>query len=105
MADFIITTPEQLEILIDKSVRKALSERDTPSTEVINELLNVTEAAKLIGVAKPTLYFYTSKRLIPFIKRGGKKILFRRADLQSWLQEGKKASISEINKELDKDAR
>jgi excisionase family DNA binding protein len=102
MADLIITTQDQLEKLIENSVRKVIGEQSNNSNpDHPGELLNMDEAAKFIGVAKPTLYTYTSKRIIPFIKRGGKIILFRLSDLQKWLQEGKRESISEANNRLN----
>ncbi len=100
MQQFILLTPDQLQTLIENSVRKIFSEQNFNSKQEENELLNFTEAAKFIGVAKQTLYGYTSKRLIPFFKRGGKKIIFRRIDLNAYLEEGRKASISEIEKAI-----
>ena len=90
-------------MLIEQSVRKMFDEQNTnPKTEQ-NELLGFDEAAKFLGIAKQTLYGYTSKRLITFIKRGGKKILFRRSDLNAYLLEGKKPSITEIKHNLMND--
>lgn len=106
MSNVILITPEQLKFIIKDSVREALNEQKqaTPLKEVC-ELMNATEAAKFVGIAKQTLYGYTSRRLIPFIKRGTKKVVFKRSELQSWLDEGRKATITEINKELDKNGR
>ncbi len=105
MSNVILITTEQLKFIIKDSVREALNEQNPPQLAEVSELMNAADAAKFVGIAKQTLYGYTSKRLIPFIKRGAKTILFRRADLQSWLMEGKKATIAEINKELDRNER
>lgn len=98
----IITTEEQLERLLTKCISNLKIVDSSPSNENRSELIGVTEAAKYLGIAKQTLYGYTSKRLIPFIKRGGKKLLFRRSDLDKWLLEGKKDSISEITNNLNR---
>jgi hypothetical protein len=40
----------------------------------------------------------TSRRKIPFYKNG-KKILFRRGDLEEWLNSGKHEQMSQIQKQ------
>ena len=75
MKEIIVTSKGELECLINSSVRKAINEQKIESDNSKNE--------------------------IPFIKRG-KKLYFRRSDLESWLLEGKRKSNSEILKELDK---
>ncbi len=106
MSNVILITTEQLKFIIKDSVREALCEQKPVNTSSeVSELMNATDAAKFVGIAKQTLYGYTSRRLIPFIKRGAKTVLFKRADLQSWLDEGRKSTIAEINKELYKNER
>lgn len=100
-SQIILTTEVQLEAIVEKLLLKFNSEKIATPVEAPNELLNVTDAAKFLGIARQTLYGYTSKRVIPFIKRGGKKITFRRTDLLNWLEEGQKASISELKRALD----
>ena len=102
MQQYILLTPDQLQTLIENSIRKIFSEQNLHPKQEERELLNATDAAKFVGIAKQTLYGYTSRRLIPFIKRGSKTVLFRKSDLQDWLMEGKKATIAEINKNLDR---
>lgn len=102
MFNLILATPQQLEQFIESSVKKALQERPEKPAEDQKETLNHSEAAKYLGIAKQTLYGYTSKRLIPFIKIGRKRILFRKSDLEAWLMDAKKPSISELNNLLNK---
>lgn len=94
----IITTLSQAElrILIVSCLEEALVGRKmsaNPQSE--NTLLSLEEAAKFLNLAKQTLYGFTSKRLIPFVKRG-KKLYFQKEALEKWLMEGKKMSKSEI---------
>lgn len=96
----IVTTHDELIFLIEDSVRKILSEK----SEIIHSessamLLSLKEASAFLKLAPQTIYGFTSKRLIPFIKRG-KKLYFKKNELELWLDEGKKKSISEINKEV-----
>lgn len=60
--------------------------------------LNVSEAAKYLDMAKPTLYALTSKREIPHMKRG-KKLYFNQQELDNWLKEHRKKTATEIRKE------
>ena len=48
--------------------------------------LNATEAAAFLGFKKSYLYHLTSTKQIPFIKYGGRLILFERAALETWKQ-------------------
>lgn len=101
MSEVIITTRNELESLIQTTIRQALSEQVTPPTLAPDQdkLLTLKEAAAFLNLAPQTLYGFTSKRLMPFIKRG-KKLYFSKEALSSWLLEGKRKSIAEIKAEL-----
>jgi excisionase family DNA binding protein len=45
--------------------------------------------------AKPTIYSWVSQRLIPHHK-GGKKLRFRKSEIDEWLSAGKRQSNDEI---------
>jgi excisionase family DNA binding protein len=95
MSKIIVTTADELDLLIQSSVRKVLSEQSPESRKSQNLLFTVEEASEFLNLKKQTLYTFTSKRLIPFIKRG-KKLYFKKLELESWLNEGKKATVKEI---------
>ena len=95
MSNIIITTRIELETLIQDTIRKAINEGKAEQHEGCNELLTITEASKFLNLAKQTLYGFTSKNLIPFIKKG-KKLYFRKSDLDKWLLEGKQPTKAEI---------
>ena len=96
MNKVIITTADELDQLIQSSVRKALNENNSPtSTASPGELLTIDEACKFLTLAKPTLYGFTSKNQIPHIKRG-KKLYFRKSELETWLDEGKRKSNKQV---------
>ncbi len=99
MTQFIITSKEDLENLIDHSIRKALKDSQQNQSQEQDKIFTIKEASDFLNLAKQTLYGFTSKRVIPFIKRG-KKLYFRKSDLESWINEGKRKSISEIEKDL-----
>ena len=101
MEKIIVTTQGELETLIQNTVRKALSEQTDKKQDAGSQIFSLTQAASFLQLAKQTLYGYTSKRKIPFIKKG-KKLYFRESDLEKWLEAGRKKSRSEISEELTK---
>ena len=90
--------------LVNEAVQTALEQhQETAITELAEnnqkaEVLNAEQAAEFLHIAKQTLYSLTSRRKIPFYKNG-KKILFRRGDLEEWLNSGKYEQISKIEKD------
>ena len=48
------------------------------------EYLTITQAAEYLNLATPTIYGFTSKNEIPFLKKG-KKLYFKKNDLDNWL--------------------
>ena len=95
MDKIIVTTQGELESLINNSVRLALSEHNEKPTEAKDAILSIEEAGDYLHLAKQTLYGFTSKNEIPFFKKG-KKLYFRKSDLQQWLLEGKQKTLREI---------
>jgi excisionase family DNA binding protein len=48
-----------------------------------SDLLTVTEAAGLLRLQVSTIRAWVLHRRIPFVKLGGKRVFFRRADLEA----------------------
>ena len=96
MTNIILTSKIELEAIIQNSLRKVINEgkREMPDDHH-TEILNIQEASKYLKLAKQTLYSFTSKRAIPFFKKG-KKLYFKKIELNSWLTEGKQLSKAEI---------
>lgn len=98
MQHFILTTKEDLQAAIEVSIRKLLD--DSNSTSQPNTILNISEAASYVNLARQTIYGLTSRRLIPFIKKG-KKLYFRKLDLDEWLLKGRQLTKEEIEREFE----
>ena len=49
------------------------------------ELLNINQAAELLGISPGTLYHWVSERRVPHIKLGLRCLRFRRGDLAAWI--------------------
>ncbi len=64
------------------------------------DIFNISEAAEYLGLAKQTLYGYTSTNKIPF-KKVNKKLFFHKKDLVKWLDSGKVQSQDEVEDDLN----
>lgn len=99
MEKIIVIPQSELENLIQDSVRKIFNEQTVKPKESANEVFSLEQACQYLNLAKQTIYGFTSKRKIPFIKKG-KKLYFKLSDLEKWLETGRKKSKSEIFDEL-----
>ena len=52
----------------------------------MQELLNISETAKLLNISTSSLYRLTSHRKIPFIKIGS-RVIFQPDKIQAWIEE------------------
>lgn len=97
MNKIILTNETELEILIQRSIKKAFKDQSAVADSglPIDKILTIGEAADFLNLAIQTLYGFTSKREIPFMKRG-KRLYFKESELVKWLEEGKQKSVSEI---------
>lgn len=62
--------------------------------------IDIEEACRIIGKAKPTVYALVRKRLIPCYK-SGKKLYFFEDELLEWISKGKKKTLQEIESEAE----
>lgn len=67
------------------------------------KFIGAEEAAKFLGFSITYLYELTSKRIIPFYKPSGKKLLFKQSDLTNWIEKSRHNSSEEINNQLIKE--
>ena len=60
-----------------------------------NELMNITEASEYLNLAIATIYSMTSRKELPYCKRG-KKLYFSREELSEYVRSGKRLTNDEI---------
>lgn len=61
------------------------------------EILTFDEAALYLGLSKSYLYKLTSGQKIPHYKPAGKMVYFNRGELETWLQQNRVSTMTEIN--------
>lgn len=103
MEKVTICSTSELSALIEESIEKVLFKKNIIPQQVsqVPELLSIDLASKYLNLARQTLYGFTSNRSIPFIKRG-KKLYFKKSDLDSWLGEGRRRTLSELGGDITK---
>ena len=85
-----------------KNIRKSnimLNEKSSfkeEQSEKGEEILSLNEAAKFLKLSKSFLYKMTSQKIIPHYIPGGKRIYFKKSDLEDWILNSRVTPISEF---------
>lgn len=67
-------------------------------TIVRKEILSFNEAGNYLELSHSALYKLTSKKEIPHFCPNGKKLYFRRDELDTWLQRNRQQTVYEVEK-------
>ncbi|OQY74448.1 MAG: DNA-binding protein [Ignavibacteriales bacterium UTCHB2] len=78
----IIEKLDKIESLFNQSIQK--------------EVLNFSEATEFLNLSASYLYKLTSTQQIPHYKPNGKKVYFKRSELEAWLLKNRVKSIDEL---------
>ncbi len=99
-----ITTGKQPSItpFLNHNILGAANSESSIHDEIASKYLNLETACKYLNISKPTMYGYTSRKEIPFIKRM-KKLIFKKEDLDQWLESGRKITREEKEKLWDEE--
>jgi predicted DNA-binding transcriptional regulator AlpA len=86
MSEVIVTTPEQLEALIEKAVKNAVR------SKAEDRLMDPQEVAKLLSVSEDWLYHNAHK--LPFTRKLGRRLLrFSYQGMLKYIDSKKLASV------------
>lgn len=64
------------------------------------EILSFQEALQYLDISSASLYKMTSESKITFYKPNGGKLYFRKVDLDNWMLQNEKKSISDLQDDL-----
>ena len=90
-------TESQFRTLVKDCLSESIKENSLIKETDSDKLFSIKEASIYLNLAPQTIYGFTSNRVIPFIKKG-KKLYFKKSDLESWLCDGRKATVKELQK-------
>ena len=88
----------QIREIMRQEIAGALTAQNTAPKED----LTIDEAAALLGVKKPTVYTYVSKKLIPSYKPG-KHLIFKRSELLAFIAASKNSSNGNLAEMAEND--
>lgn len=61
------------------------------------DVLNLNEACHYLNISASHLYKMTSQKQIPHFCPQGKKLYFKRSELEEWLMRNRQSSVDEID--------
>ena len=61
--------------------------------------LNLKSLSAYIGIPEATIYYYASKRKIPFYKPS-KSLIFKKSEIDEWVESSRVSTVDEIQKGL-----
>jgi len=85
-----------LQPVVEESIRKVLHEFSSspPRESTAKKYLTTQEAADYLNLSVNTLYGLTSRKKIPFYKKG-KNLKFKPSELNDWISFGRVLTIEE----------
>ncbi len=92
--ELIIEKLDNIETLIRSNLK------NDNGTKTITEVLNLKQAAEYVSLSKSAIYKKTSERGIPHFKQG-KKLYFKRSELDDWMTGLKISTKEEIEKQAN----
>jgi excisionase family DNA binding protein len=87
--EIILKKLEKLEVLIERQY--ILSK----------EILSLEEAAQYLHLSKSCLYKMTSRKEVNYYVPGGKRIYFRRSELETWILNSRVSSVNELETNME----
>ena len=75
-------------------IKKSSLEQEQKLSE--EEILSLSEAAKFLKVSKSCVYKLTSAKKITHFVPGGKRIYFKKSDLENWILQNRISTSSEF---------
>lgn len=84
---------------IDRKVDELANQKGIAIKQLpTNELLTVETAADYLRVSRSSIYQLTSRKEIPFMKKG-KRLYFKKEDLRQWLEDGSNKPTTQLEKQ------
>ena len=91
MSQIILTTPEQLDVIVQNAIKKVLPDKEEEKKQNMPDSCSVDQALQFLlengyKMSKSKLYKMTANRDLPF-KYFGRRIIFSRSELLEWVEQ------------------
>ncbi len=102
-AIFTQLSENEVRALVRTELESFFADRTTDHAPKNNlpDLGGIDMAVEVTGLAKPTIYAAVQRREIPHMKKG-KKLYFKRSELQAWIESGRKPTTADIESVADR---
>ena len=87
--------------VLDK-IYKEISELKELSLRSQLEFIDIDEASKHLRLKKSYMYGLIHRNQIPFYKPNGKKVYFKKCELNDWIEKSKVRALDEVEKSIQK---
>jgi len=84
---------------MENIILEKLSKIESLYLQQPEQILSFNETCSFLGYSKSYLYKLTHSRQIPHYKPNGKKLYFKRCDLEAWLLRNRVKTADEIEQE------
>ena len=93
-------TTDELKKIISEAIKE---ERLDKVSNTLKEVFGLDEFCEMTGYSKQTAYKLVHERKVPFYKpeHGGRKILFKRKEVEEWLTATRVATLDEFCDEME----
>ena len=92
-----IPTTEEIRAVVQQELSAFFASNQLQSKPEQDELGGVELAARVTGLAIPTIYSKASRRELPHSKpEGSKQLVFSKRELEMWMRTGKRRTHAEI---------
>ncbi|MCI6414217.1 MAG: helix-turn-helix domain-containing protein [Butyricimonas virosa] len=93
-------TTAELKKIISEAIKE---ERPDNTSNTLKEVFGLDEFCEMTGYSKQTAYKLVHERKVPFYKpeHGGRKILFKRKEVEEWLTATRVATLDEFCDEME----
>ena len=93
-------TTDELKKIISEAIKE---ERLDKVSNTLKEVFGLDEVCEMTGYSKQTAYKLVHERKVPFYKpeHGGRKILFKRKEVEEWLTATRVATLDEFCDEME----
>ena len=102
---YTLTIGEYIELnkhILSEFLSKIPQSKHEIANEEPEDILNISQAAKLLFLSVPTIYGLVSKMEIPFFKiPWHKRLYFKRSVLLAWIEESRRKTKKEIENDAD----
>ena len=85
--------------MIDSEIKEQLNRIEQYSMIAAKTMLNINEAAFILGMSVEGVRFNVRKHILPCYKPNVNRIYFKKSELEDWMMQNRSKSMAEIESE------